>query len=342
MRLNTSILFSFAVLLTSIGVYACSGDSSNPPSGVTDGGDTEHADAASLDSGSTEDGEDGGVENDAASPADAGPELACDPTKPFAAPVEVVELNAIPSGFARLTPDMLTVYFHAGASEDAIRLYRATRTNTTEPFGTPTRLAGLTSGAGEGMASEHASMPAVTPNQLGLFFQSRRAGGGTSLVNLWSTSRTSTDAPFDAPTPVASLNDSLNTGQPFVTANGTSLYYSPRRGTGADMRVRIHRASLSGIVVNAPVEVAELTSSERNEAPVLSADELTIYFARDYTIWSASRPDTESAFANLAPAGIANETGNDFPSWISPDDCVLYLTSSRSGTNKIYTATRPR
>lgn len=331
---NTRLLplSSVAAWLALGGAFACSGESTND-AGPLDGG-APTSDAQSPDArDETDSGEGDGGNVGTGEPA-------CDPIKPFEAPVEVSELNTMVSGSARLTPDMLTVYFHAGETDNGTRLYTASRATTSDPFGTPTLVEGLASDAGVGTAGEHASIPTLTPDQLGLFFQSRRPGGGGATINVWSGSRPSLDAPFTTPTPVAAINDALNTGQPFVSADGTSLYYSPRRGSGAEEGIRIYRASLSGMEVSSPSEVVELSSAERNEAPVVSADELTIYFARQYTIWSATRANKSSVFSNLAQVGIAKESGNDLPSWVSPDNCVLYLTSSRSGTNKIYTATR--
>lgn len=332
---------TFLAVATSV-IVACVGDDSpaGPATPDSDGGD------AASDTGSPEpEPPDAGskADADADAAADAGP--ACDKTKPFATPVEVTELNGTPSGGARLTADMRTVYFHAGGGS-AGRLYMATRASSSGPFGTPVLVPGLTTSAQDGGAAEHATIPALSPDGLTIYFQSfRSAPAPSATVNLWTATRGSAGASFGAPSLVPEINGAENTGQPFVTASGTTLYFSPRRGGSGAANVFIHRAPISAQGVVGPGEPVDelLSATSREEAPVLTVDELTIFFARDYDVWSATRADTQSAFSNLASVpNVSDETGQDFPTWISPDECVLYLQSSRTGDTKIFVATRPK
>lgn len=330
-RARSALVLTFPFLVLG-GLEGCGGDggqTATPPSTVAPGVDAGTPDEPNepiADSGTPQ------------------PEAACDKTKPFGTPEEVTELNALPAGGARLTPDMLTVYFHAGAGAGA-RLYQAKRASTSEPFGTPERVPGLSSAAEEGNISEHATIPTVSPDQLTIYFQSNRNNPPTpASVNLWYATRASVSDDFGAPSLLAAANDTENTGQPFVTPDGSKLYYTPRRGGATNAAIKIYRASITGPgAVQDMEEVAELTSDEREESPVLTADELVIYFARSGDIWSARRADKSSAFTDLAEvAGLSVDGAQDFPTWVSNDECVLYFSSTRSGSNKIYRAFRPK
>jgi hypothetical protein len=83
---------------------------------------------------------------------------------------------------------------------------------------------------------------------------------------------------------------------------------------------------------------------------------LTIYFGSDRggsagaaDIWFAKRASTMATFQPSQTASTLNASlnsaGLDDPTWISPDDCRLYLASDRDevpGMRNIYVATRPK
>lgn len=88
----------------------------------------------------------------------------------------------------------------------------------------------------------------------------------------------------------------------------------------------------------------------------MSADGLTLYFASnvgkgtspaalaDKDIYVATRASLSSPFTGrtVLPS-VSNAISDDEPSWISPDQCTLYLTTdhqSNPGGSKIFRATR--
>jgi Tol biopolymer transport system component len=79
---------------------------------------------------------------------------------------------------------------------------------------------------------------------------------------------------------------------------------------------------------------------------VLAPDGLTIYFASDrglsdVDIFAATRPTTAAPFGTPVRLRNVNSTVTDAPSWVSRDQCRLYMSSARAGTPDVYVASRP-
>ena len=73
------------------------------------------------------------------------------------------------------------------------------------------------------------------------------------------------------------------------------------------------------------------------DIPVVTADELHIYFARsngtDFDVFEASRSSLADGFGAAAGVPGISTTGYDeLPSWISPDGCDLYYSSAAGVT----------
>jgi hypothetical protein len=87
------------------------------------------------------------------------------------------------------------------------------------------------------------------------------------------------------------------------------------------------------------------------EAPVVTADGLTLYFVNgttgDYDIWVSTRSNVSAAFGApqlvAAPVNVnGGGAGEDSPVWVSPDGTTLYFMSNRAGSNgrDIWVATK--
>jgi len=66
---------------------------------------------------------------------------------------------------------------------------------------------------------------------------------------------------------------------------------------------------------------------------VISVDRLTIYLASNRTgsqgfdIWRSHRSSIQDGFPTPTKVDELETAGNDFPTWISPDNCRIYLLS---------------
>jgi hypothetical protein len=307
---------------------------------VTDSGSMATTGAA-PDSGS---GSDAGPDGDAEAGTDAEDAAPpCDPSKPFSAPVVITELQSSGAeGGLRLLPDELTGFFwstRAGGPGTA-NLYVATRPDKTSPFGAITLLHNVNS------TGTFQLDPTSLPNGLTLVFRSIRAEAGAGGDDLFSAVRADTDADFSQVTPISSLNSAANDVQPFVTTDGSEVYYASNRTGNYD----IYRATIQGAVYGAPTPVAELNQAGVDDAdPVLSADRLTIFFASTRPggqggsdIWTATRTSTASAFGASTNVAELNSTAQDDPTWLSVDGCRLYMSVGTMPSAHEYLATRPQ
>ena len=116
-----------------------------------------------------------------------------------------------------------------------------------------------------------------------------------------------------------------------------------RGATGLDI-VRARRAG-TGVVDAAPI--AELVGPSMDVSPVVSADELVLYFgsnrggqANKLDVWMASRQKVTDPFSTPVAVPELASALNDTPRWISPDLCTLYVSSRRSGNGGLYVARR--
>ena len=66
---------------------------------------------------------------------------------------------------------------------------------------------------------------------------------------------------------------------------------------------------------------------------MLSGDELTLYSSNGFgdDVLVATRADANSSFGPGAPLDGVNSAANDWPLFVSGDQCSLYLASSRPG-----------
>jgi len=291
---------------------------------------------------------DGPVDLDAASDAasDAPVKTRCDPRKPFGAPAIVASLNTTSDDSTpRLSPDELTVYLasmrpgHLGGGS----IYVARRTSRSDPFGTPALLPVVNTTNG---TIYH---PAVTGDGLRIFLQV--AGGGPT--DLYLGTRTTTAVEFSTPAPLANVNSGSFELIPFISADGVHLLFASNRSGAFLLYESTANAGVFGAATLVP-GVGSGNGAAVDTAPVLSGDLLSLYFAStrvdtastSYDLFVARRTTPTGPFGTptlVAELNDANAAASDVPSWLSADDCRLYLTSDRltpGGGFDVYVATR--
>jgi hypothetical protein len=286
--------------------------------------------------GSISSSSDGSTPDTSGPVADASPPR-CDPLAPFSAPTPVPGLESvINADEPRLTPDELAIYFGAVLRGDATSdVYRATRERASDPFGPPSKIASAsTTGQDYG--------PWVSSDQLTLLFHSNQSGA----YHIYAVTRSSPSGQFGEPVELNEIEaDGGQEGSPFVASDGGLWFVSDHEGGvgGGD----IWRAPAAPSGFGTPVAINELNSSATDEVATLSDDDLTVYFASDRTggaggadVWRSHRTDESSPFPAPSPVTELNEAMNEIPSWISPDNCRLYLQSDRGGNSGLYVATR--
>jgi hypothetical protein len=126
------------------------------------------------------------------------------------------------------TPDLLTMVYgvRPNAGSSTAELFIATRTNVTNSFSNATAI-GIT--AGDGV---YESFPWISPDTLTIYFEAETAPHNSDV---YVATRPNTSVPFGAALPVTEVNTSANEGDPFVTADGTTIYFTSDQAGGSGL-----------------------------------------------------------------------------------------------------------
>ncbi len=263
---------------------------------------------------------------------DAGQE--CIPGQPFGAPTRLVELEdpGVRHGTLRLRPDERSGYFWSFRGGDS-EIYYVSRPDLAAPFVVePTT--GLTTAANE-------LDPTIAADGSLLVF--RRSASGDDLVMAIPTDPRT----FTQVMGLGALNTLSSETQPYLSANATEIVFASSRDMPGSALGSLYRADRAGTVFENVARIDELSTPSDEGDPALSADGLTLYFRSDrpatfggQNIYVATRPALDQPFGPPVLVDNVNSERDDGPSFLSPDDCRLYLSSERDGVNAVYVAVR--
>lgn len=251
-------------------------------------------------------------------------------------PIPGLATSGIQISVVRLTTDQLALYF--GAKVTNTDLFVARRSAIGEPFGTPMRL-DLASTAGVD------GNPAISADGRRLWFEAIVEGTSPHLY----VSISDAAGAFGVASKVDAINSSTTSdsdAQPFETADGNELWFTSDRMHNGAHDFNLWHANASGAGFVDPVADDMLSSSAVDYFPVLNGDRTTIYFASNrtgngakggYEIWTSHRDTVRASFRAPTPLAELNTSGNDFPTWIAPDNCTLYGVADDVGA---FVATR--
>lgn len=254
--------------------------------------------------------------------------------RPFGTPVAVAELNSEALELSvRLSPDERTAFLASNRDGGAggVDLYVSTRASRTVPFSAPTGLPQLNTAADE-------THPTLSFDGLSLYFGSTRLSPASPAVgtDIYVARRGTSTLPFNAPSFVPELSGTAEDSFPYAAPSGGMYLASNRSG-----EFQIFFAAAAGAAFAAPEAIpATHEPGTISNMPVVSADGLWLYFASsrggagalgELDIWLAHRPSLGAAFGPPVDVTELNTPSSDRPSWISPDGCRMYLTSTRSG-----------
>jgi hypothetical protein len=261
--------------------------------------------------------------------------LRCDVTKPFSPPVLLEGVNtSADESWGWLSADDLTLYFvrvDTGAD-----LYVATRNQSGNPFTAAAKLEGVNT-------SDYEGRPTLTADGLAMFLETFGPD-----IDIHVSVRTTPVAIFSNHVPVAGINTASNEANPWIGGDGLAMYFaSDRMGT-----LDIFKATRTSInnQFGQPMALDSLNTSYRDESPVLSSDELEIFFASTRMqngpspfsqIFHATRstPNEDFGIPTLV-VEISSPASQEGPTWLSSDSCRLLFHSNRDGNFDIWTAAR--
>jgi hypothetical protein len=164
--------------------------------------------------------------------------------------------------------------------------------------------------------------PMPSADGLRLFFQK----GMDSNARVVVAARTKITEPFSDEVVLLT-----NAREPYMLPNG-ALYFT--RLEGEDGIRRAEGALTDANVTNVPLD-------RPASFPVPSADERTLFVSIAGEIFVATRATTATAFDPVVHVPELNVlNADDRPTWLTPSGCVLFFTSNRGGTFRLYRADR--
>lgn len=270
---------------------------------------------------------------------DAPVDRRCDPTARFGTPVALPTFDPanVHVAGARFTADERTMVFYAfrGQSWD---LFSAGRASSTAPFA-----ADASTSLGDVNTLGHETSPWISGDGKTLYFSRAAAldGGGYAGWDLMEATRPSTDVPFHAARTLPHASPQLDEYDPFGTVDGEELWWAAASAGG---RARIRYARVRGGTATNAAELAfGALPGEDVRMPVLSADELSLYFARGtpaaIDLFVTRRATVDEPFAD--PVRLDTSTlALEYPSFVSQDDCRLYTFRYLPAGWRIFVAER--
>ncbi|MHC4751523.1 MAG: hypothetical protein ACYTFW_16835 [Planctomycetota bacterium] len=182
--------------------------------------------------------------------------------------------------------------------------------------------------------------PDISADDLTLFFDSDRPGG-YGWVDMWLTTRATTDDPWSEPVNLGpTINGPYLEAHPSISPDGLSLFFcSDRPGGYGDRDIYLSTRVTVNDSWSEPVNLGPIVNSPSlDDAPDISSDGLTLFFASrrpggygGEDIYVTRRATTDEPWGvpkNLGP--VINTSGspyNDTPC-ISADGSILYWWST--------------
>lgn len=142
------------------------------------------------------------------------------------------------------------------------------------------------------------------------------------------------------------VNTPAAEGDPYVLPSGKAIWFDVYTGVGD---TEIYRSAVGPAGFGVREKILGVGSATIDAYPVVTPDELTLYFASDrvdalasggYDIYVATRTSTADSFGTPTVLPVLNSGDADFPTWLSRDECVLYLTRRVAGSLDIYKSER--
>jgi hypothetical protein len=239
-----------------------------------------------------------------------------------------------------LTSDRLEIYFLStrDGGPGSGDVWRADRAHAGDLWNPPSLVAEVSSSA-------HEKSPAVSGDGLTLWVASDRAGGQGGL-DIWVSTRPDRSSVWSTPVPVKELNSAGDEIPRPPGEGGLVMPLAVRPPSSGEYHIDFASRAAAGDPWMGPVSRPDIDTANTDVDGFLSDDGLVLHFSSDRVkkgdqdLFLARRTDTAGPFGDFAPIPELNSSHDDRDPWLSPDASEIYFSSDRSGTLKIYRATR--
>lgn len=261
------------------------------------GGDDDDDDDTTSDAGGTTSSSGG---------ADASVTGRCDPAKPFGTPVRV---DAFDGWSARLSIDELEAFWVGPQNS----LHSAKRTSRDGPWA---------SGGTILMNPKFLLLQSITQNGNKIYY----IPDNSDLVT-----RSSTRADKNSAWNPGVKVDEPGTSDNIFYADGDDIVYLDAFKSGTSGERNLFTATLSGGVISTSFQPIPVTDQAgvTEWHPVVNSSQTNLYFLRgddpNARVFRAHRATKGAAWEAPTAEPILDGADGDAPSWVSEDDCVIYL-----------------
>jgi len=201
-------------------------------------------------------------------------------------------------------------------------------------FGTPTEVENVNS-------SSRDLKPSVSADGLSLFFTSFRPGG-LGGMDIWVTTRKTTDDPWGEPVNLGSPVNSSAWETGCISYDGLSFYLSSTRNRGSNANADLWVTTRYTIHSEweTPMNLGPTVNSSVDQCYIsISADELSLYFSSNrgggygaYDLWVTTRETIHDPWCTPVNLGATvNSAAYEVDPGISADGRILFFASDRSG-----------
>ncbi|HEX7703171.1 MAG TPA: hypothetical protein VF403_20675 [Kofleriaceae bacterium] len=199
---------------------------------------------------------------------------------------------------------------------------------------------------------QYDSYPTFTADGQHIVLSSRRLAVGTGKSAhdaIWVA--TEANGGFDnatfSPMDLGATGE-VSFNEPYTLTAGTAMYFDGQTASDPNM----YRADGDVLALGDIAPLSSLNTTNRENAPVVSDDELEIFFASDRAAPNASnlygldiftavrdRPTDPFGEPTLVTA-VSTANQIDYPVWLSPDGCELFYVSKLADLGSLYVARR--
>lgn len=183
--------------------------------------------------------------------------------------------------------------------------------------------------------------PTVSRDGLEIIFASNR---NDEDFDLFVARRPTTDAPWDKPTLLDTLNSTRDETQPALCGGDRILLFASQHDGGRQQRMYYSTRTHSEAPWSAP-EPVPLRDSDGNAWPArLSVDSLTLFYVveddEDLELMMSTRTALDDGFSRGTPIDALNSSDDDIRAWFDDTGELVMFTSTREGNEDLWWSTR--
>lgn len=203
------------------------------------------------------------------------------------------------------------------------------RCDPAAPFGRPTVLRSLNTGANEEQAT-------LSSDELTLYFS---RDGGPGKYDIYQATRASTMAAFGNAVAMMGVNSADEDREPRVTADGLTMFASTRTAITQPFRVAFATRASTNAAFGPLQPVPGVNGTASDSDPYISPDGRVLYFSSDrsggYDLYRSTQTGGVFSAPELVPGAMLNTPFKELTPVLTEDQLHLYFASSRSGTMSI-------